>query len=132
MFLLPPHHPSGCHILGCIMEARNGFTSIAEPYYPNHSSLPTPPTPRYHPPRPHALPGTISMCILYASTGASCIAAPAVLRRLSPKWTMVLSWCLYSAYFLTNLDTAHWTTAWLAALLIGITSGPLFSAQVSG
>ena len=72
--------------------------------------------------------GLASLATIYGCYAISCLAAPVVIRFLGTKWSVVLACCCYSIYIGTNFYPRYFTLV-PAAVLMGMTAGPLWSAQ---
>ena len=72
--------------------------------------------------------GVVSLSCVYSSTVISCLLAPAVIKRLTTKWTIVIGFILFLVYIGCNFNP---TGPMLipASVLLGLLTGPLWSAQ---
>ncbi|XP_014664946.1 PREDICTED: protein unc-93 homolog A-like [Priapulus caudatus] len=72
--------------------------------------------------------GLLSLCTLYATMCLTGVFSSALTNRLTPKWTVVIAFVLYSVYFAANLHPRLYTLV-PASVLAGAMSGPLWNAQ---
>lgn len=70
----------------------------------------------------------ISLCVLYACMTLSGIFSSVITNKLTPKWTIVIAYILYSCYFAANLYPQYYTLI-PTSILAGLISGPLWNAQ---
>ncbi|XP_064650462.1 protein unc-93 homolog A-like [Lineus longissimus] len=71
--------------------------------------------------------GVLSYSCYYACGITSCFLTPIILKKLTPKWTLVLSHIL-TCLFLGSLLYPRTYTLIPSSLLLGITNGPLWAA----
>ncbi|KAL8605019.1 hypothetical protein ACOMHN_018821 [Nucella lapillus] len=74
--------------------------------------------------------GVVSLSVIYGSTVLSCLLAPWLINRITTKWTMVLAFSLYFAYFAANFYPRHYLLLPLSVML-GALAGPMWSAQAT-
>ncbi|KAI8783170.1 protein unc-93 A [Biomphalaria glabrata] len=74
--------------------------------------------------------GVVSLSIIYGTTVLSCLMAPWLINRLTTKWTMVLAFSLFTAYFAANFYPRHFIIIPLSVIL-GALAGPMWSAQAT-
>ncbi|XP_041349309.1 protein unc-93 homolog A-like [Gigantopelta aegis] len=74
--------------------------------------------------------GVASLSCIYGTTVLSCLLAPWLINKLSTKWTMVISFVLFSGYFTANFYPTHWILL-PCAVSLGLLAGPLWSAQAT-
>lgn len=74
--------------------------------------------------------GVVSLSIVYGSTVLSCLLAPWIINRITTKWTMVLAFSMYFAYFAANFYPKHYLLIPLSVML-GALAGPMWSAQAT-
>lgn len=79
---------------------------------------------------PHSGVGVVSLSVIYGTTVLSCLFAPWLINRLTTKWTMVLAFSLFVAYFAANFYPRHFLLIPLSVLL-GVLAGPMWSAQAT-
>ncbi len=74
--------------------------------------------------------GVASLCSVNIATVLSCLFAPAVIQRLTTKWTMITAFCLFIIYIATNFYPEGIVII-PASILLGLLTGPLWSAQAT-
>ncbi|XP_059152470.1 protein unc-93 homolog A-like, partial [Physella acuta] len=74
--------------------------------------------------------GVVSLSVIYGTTVLSCLMAPWLINRLTTKWTMVLAFSLFTAYFAANFYPRHFILIPLSVVL-GALAGPMWSAQAT-
>ncbi|KAL5015823.1 hypothetical protein ScPMuIL_005412 [Solemya velum] len=74
--------------------------------------------------------GVASLSCIYGTTVLSCLLAPWLISKLSPKWTMVIAFILFTGYFAGNFYPEHSILMPLAVIL-GLLAGPLWSSQAT-
>ncbi|CAG5117932.1 unnamed protein product [Candidula unifasciata] len=74
--------------------------------------------------------GMVSLSVIYGTTVLSCLLAPWLINRLTTKWTMVLAFSIFTAYFAANFYPRHFLLLPLSVLL-GALAGPMWSAQAT-
>lgn len=74
--------------------------------------------------------GVISLSCIYASTVVSCLLAPWIVVRVTTKWTMVVAFILFTAYFAANFQPSKYMLI-PASLILGLLTGPLWSSQAT-
>lgn len=72
--------------------------------------------------------GVASLCSIYTMTVVSCIIAPTVIRHITTKWSIVVAFSLFLLYVIANVYPRGFTLI-PAAILLGLITGPLWSAQ---
>ena len=72
--------------------------------------------------------GVASLCSMYAMIVVSCVVAPTVIRYITTKWTIVIAFVLFLLYVVANVYPRGFTLI-PAAVLLGLLTGPLWSAQ---
>ena len=72
--------------------------------------------------------GLASLSVIYGCLTVSCLLAPAVIRTLGTKWTIVFALTCYMFYTAANFYPEFYTLIPTAAL-IGFAAGPLWAAQ---
>lgn len=79
---------------------------------------------------PEAGVGVVSLACVYAATVLSCLFAPAAIKRLSIKCTMMCAFALFLLYIAVNFYPKDFLLV-PASLLLGLLTGPLWSAQAT-
>lgn len=74
--------------------------------------------------------GLISLAALYGFHSLSCFISPLVIRILNTKWTIFFSTIIYCGFIAVNIYPRFYTLIPVAAL-VGLSAGPLWSAQAS-
>ncbi|CAL1547909.1 unnamed protein product, partial [Lymnaea stagnalis] len=74
--------------------------------------------------------GVVSLSVIYGTTVLSCLMAPWLINRMTTKWTMVLAFSLFTAYFAANFYPRHFIIIPLSVILGGL-AGPMWSAQAT-
>ncbi|XP_072031437.1 protein unc-93 homolog A-like [Amphiura filiformis] len=74
--------------------------------------------------------GLTSLAALYGFYSLSCFISPVVITTLNTKWTIVFSSILYCIFIGVNIYPRFFTLIPVAAL-VGLSAGPLWSAQAS-
>ncbi len=74
--------------------------------------------------------GLTSLAALYGFYSLSCFISPVVIRTLNTKWTIFFSSVLYCVFICVNIYPRFFTLIPVAAL-VGLSAGPLWSAQAS-
>lgn len=74
--------------------------------------------------------GLHSLSILYGLAAFSCFYGPIFVQKLTPNWTVVLSFVLIALYISTFFYPRPYTLI-PSAILLGLSFGPLFSAQTT-
>lgn len=72
----------------------------------------------------------VSLSVIFGTTVLSCLLAPWLINRLTTKWTMVLAFSIFAAYFAANFYPQHFLLIPLSVLL-GALAGPMWSAQAT-
>ena len=72
--------------------------------------------------------GLASLATIYCCYAISCLASPVVIRYVGTKWTIVVSICCYCLYIAMNFYPVYFTLI-PAAIVMGLSAGPLWSAQ---
>jgi len=73
--------------------------------------------------------GTASVTVVYASLSLSSLFLPTiVVRKIGPKWTMVISLAFYSTYIIANFYPS-WYTLIPTAAMLGAAGATLWTAQ---
>ena len=72
--------------------------------------------------------GVVSLSCVYAATVVSCLLAPAVIKQLTTKWTLVMAFSLFLIYIGCNFYPIA-PVVIPASVLLGLLTGPLWSAQ---
>ena len=78
----------------------------------------------------HARDGVVSMSCLYAATVLSCFLAPAIIKKLTTKWTVVIAFIVFLVFICANFYPRDFTLI-PAASLLGLVNGPLWSGQAT-
>lgn len=74
--------------------------------------------------------GVVSLSSMYLTTILSCIVAPFIIRKLTTKWTMVMSFIFFTGYFAGNFHPEHYMLLPLG-IVLGVLAGPMWSAQAT-
>lgn len=74
--------------------------------------------------------GVASLSCIYIATIISCMFSPFIIRKLTTKWTMVVSFVFFTGYFAGNFHPQHYMLLPLGVIL-GLLAGPLWSAQAT-
>ncbi|XP_054723676.1 protein unc-93 homolog A-like [Uloborus diversus] len=74
--------------------------------------------------------GLHSLTVLYSLAAFSCLYGPIFVQKLTPNWTVVLSFVLIALYISTFFYPKPYTL-FPSAILLGLTFGPLFCAQTT-
>ncbi|XP_069134942.1 protein unc-93 homolog A-like [Argopecten irradians] len=74
--------------------------------------------------------GVVSLSSMYLTTILSCIVAPFIIKKLTTKWTMVMSFIFFTGYFAGNFHPEHYMLLPLGVVL-GFLAGPMWSAQAT-
>ncbi|CAH1800460.1 unnamed protein product [Owenia fusiformis] len=72
--------------------------------------------------------GVASLSCIYGATVVSCLASPWIIQKLTTKWTIVISFSLFLVYIATNFYPKDFMLI-PASVLLGLLTGPLWSAQ---
>lgn len=74
--------------------------------------------------------GVVSLSCVYATTVISCFLAPWIIKRVSTKWTLVVAFILFSAYFTTHYYPFPEMII-PSSIILGFAAGPLWGAQAT-
>lgn len=74
--------------------------------------------------------GVVSISCIYATTVISCLLAPLIINTISPKWTMIVAFMLFTGYFAGNFYPKEFMLIPLG-LILGLLGGPLMAAQMT-
>lgn len=74
--------------------------------------------------------GVVSISCIYATTVISCLLAPLIINTITPKWTMIAAFILFTGYFAGNFYPKEFMLIPLG-LLLGLLGGPLMAAQMT-